>query len=145
MTGQVDVGWAAPPFGLKEMDEGKINLVAKATDAKIVAGQTIRIIAVNADTLAKKRDALIRYMNAYRETIDFMYSSDQAIKDYAEFAKIDEAMARRVRDQFFPRNIVDPDAIKGLDTLMPEAVTLKFIDKELSKEQTTELFQVPLK
>ena len=145
MTGQVDVGWAAPPFGLKEMDEGKINLVAKATDAKIVAGQTIRVIAVNADTLAKKRDALMRYMQAYRETLDYMYSNDQAIKDYAEFAKIDEAMAKRVRDDFFPRSIVDPDQIKGLDTLLPEAVTLKFIDKELSKEQLAELFQVPLK
>ena len=33
MTDQVDVGWAAPPFGLKEMDEGKIHLVARATDA----------------------------------------------------------------------------------------------------------------
>jgi NitT/TauT family transport system substrate-binding protein len=145
MTGQVDVGWAAPPFGLKEMDEGKINLVAKATDAKIVAGQTIRVLAVNAETLAKKRDLLIRYMRAYRETIDYMYSSDQAIKDYAEFAKIDETMAKRVRDQFFPRSIIEPDAIKGLDTLMPEAVNLKFIDKELSKEQISELFQVPLK
>jgi NitT/TauT family transport system substrate-binding protein len=145
MTGQVDVGWAAPPFGLKEMDEGKINLVAKATDAKIVAGQTIRVLAVNAETLAKKRDLLIRYMRAYRETIDYMYSSDQAIKDYAEFAKIDETMAKRVRDQFFPRSIIEPDAIKGLDTLMPEAVNLKFIDKELSKEQISELFQVPLR
>ena len=35
MTDQVDVGWAAPPFGLKEIDEGKIRLVAKATDASI--------------------------------------------------------------------------------------------------------------
>jgi NitT/TauT family transport system substrate-binding protein len=145
MTGQVDVGWAAPPFGLKEMDEGKINLVAKATDAKIVAGQTIRVIAVNADTLAKKRDALARYMQAYRETIDYMYSSEQAIKDYAEFAKIDVPMAKRVRDQFFPKAIVLPDEIKGLDTLLPEAVTLKFIDKPLTKEQQAELFQVPLK
>jgi NitT/TauT family transport system substrate-binding protein len=145
MTGQVDVGWASPPFGLKEMDEGKITLVAKATDSKVVRDQTIRVLAVNADTLAKKRDQLVRYMNAYRETIDYMYSNDQALKDYAEFAKIDEAMARRVRDQFFPRSILEPDAIKGLDTLMPEAVTLKFIDKPLSKEQTAELFQVPLK
>lgn len=145
MTGQVDVGWAAPPFGLKEMDEGKINLVAKATDAKIVAGQTIRVLAVNAETLAKKKAALLRYMRAYRETIDYMYSSDQAIKDYAEFAKIDETMARRVRDQFFPRSLIEPDQIKGLDTLLPEAVNLKFIDKELSKEQVAELFQVPLK
>lgn len=145
MTGQVDVGWAAPPFGLKEMDEGKINLVARATDAKIVAGQSIRVIAVNADTLAKKRDALMRYMQAYRETIDYMYSSDQAIKDYAEFAKIDETMARRVRDEFFPKAIVLPDEIKGLETLIPEAVTLKFIDKPLTKEQQAELFQVPLR
>ncbi len=145
MTGQVDVGWAAPPFGLKEMDEGKINLVARATDAKIVAGQTIRVIAVNAETLKTKRDALMRYMQAYRETIDYMYSSDQALKDYAEFAKIDVAMAKRVRDEFFPRTIVQPDEIKGLDTLIPEAVTLKFIDKPLTKEQLAELFQVPLK
>ena len=33
MTDQVDVGWASPPFGLKEMEEGKIHLVARATDA----------------------------------------------------------------------------------------------------------------
>jgi NitT/TauT family transport system substrate-binding protein len=70
MTGQVDVGWAPPPFGLREMDEGKINLVAKATDAKIVAGQTIRVIAVNAETLKTKRNALMRYKQGYRETID---------------------------------------------------------------------------
>jgi NitT/TauT family transport system substrate-binding protein len=36
MTDQVDVGWASPPFGLKEMDEGKIHLVARATDAALV-------------------------------------------------------------------------------------------------------------
>src|SRR5262245_23770227 len=30
MTDQVDVGWASPPFGLKEQEEGKIHVVAKA-------------------------------------------------------------------------------------------------------------------
>ena len=29
MTDQVDVGWASPPFGLKEIDEGKIRVVAQ--------------------------------------------------------------------------------------------------------------------
>ncbi len=33
MTDQVDVGWASPPFGLKEIEEGKIRVVARATDA----------------------------------------------------------------------------------------------------------------
>ena len=145
MTNQVDVGWAAPPFGLKEMDEGKIHLVARATDAAIVRGQTIRTIVTNTDTLAKRKDVLIRFMDAYRETIDYMYTNDQAIKDYAEFNSMPEAMARRVRDEFFPKAIIVPDEIKGLDTLLPEAVTLKYIPAPLTKEQISELVQVPLK
>jgi len=146
MTGQVDVGWAAPPFGLKEMDEGKIILVARATDASIVKGQTIRTIVTNAETLAKRKDVLLRFMQAYRETIAYMYSANpQVIKDYAAFNNISEDMARRVRDDFFPRIIVEPDEIKGLDTLLPEAVSLKFIEKPLTKEQLAELIQVPLK
>jgi NitT/TauT family transport system substrate-binding protein len=146
MTGQVDVGWAAPPFGLKEMDEGKIILVARATDASIVKGQTIRTIVTNAETLAKRKEVLLRFMQAYRETIAYMYSANpQVIKDYAVFNNISEDMARRVRDDFFPRIIVEPDEIKGLDTLLPEAVSLKFIEKPLTKEQLAELIQVPLK
>lgn len=146
MTGQVDVGWAAPPFGLKEMDEGKIVLIARATDASIVKGQTIHTIVTNAETLAKRKDVLLRFMQAYRETIDYMYSSNpQVLKDYAEFNNMPEAMAKRVRDDFFPRAIIDPDAIKGLDTLLPEAVSLKFINEPLTEKQLAELIQVPLK
>ena len=146
MTGQVDVGWAAPPFGLKEMDAGQIVLVARATDAPIVKGQTIRTIVTNAETLAKRKDVLLRFMAAYRETIDYMYSNNpQVLKDYAEFNNMSEAMAKRVRDDFFPRAIVEPDAIRGLDTLLPEAVSLKFINDPLTKEQLAELVQVPLK
>ena len=144
MTGQVDVGWAAPPFGLKEMDEGKIVLIARATDASIVKGQTIRTIVTNADTLAKRKDVLLRFMQAYRETIDYMYSNNpQVLKDYAEFNNMPEAMAKRVRDDFFPRAIIEPDAIKGLDTLLPEAVSLKFINEPLTEKQLAELIQSP--
>ena len=75
MTDQVDVGWASPPFGLKEMDEGKIRWSRKATDASIVKGQTIRVIVANADALAKRKDVIVRFMQAYRETIDYMYSA----------------------------------------------------------------------
>src|SRR5262249_27853742 len=38
MTDQVDVGWASPPFGLKEIEEGKTRVVARATDATLVRG-----------------------------------------------------------------------------------------------------------
>jgi NitT/TauT family transport system substrate-binding protein len=146
MTGQVDVGWAAPPFGLKEMDEGNTVLVARATDAAIVRGQTIRVIVTNAQTLDKRKDVLLRFMDAYRETINYMYRDNpQVLKDYAEFNNMTEAMAKRVRDDFFPKSIVWPDEIKGLDTLVPEAVTLKFTSEPLTKQQQAELFQVPFR
>jgi NitT/TauT family transport system substrate-binding protein len=143
MTDQVDVGWAAPPFGLKEMDEGKIHLVARATDAALVRGQTIRVLVANADALAKRKDVIERFMKAYRESIDYMYSPNpQVIIDYAEFAKVPEPMAKRVRDEFFPKSLVNPDQIHGLDSLIPEAVNLKFIPAPLTKEQTAELIRI---
>jgi len=143
MTDQVDVGWASPPFGLKEMEEGKIHLVARATDAALVRGQTIRVLVANTDALARRKDVIERFMKAYRESIDYMYSSNpQVIADYAEFARVPEPMAKRVRDEFFPKGLVNPDQIHGLDSLMSEAVNLKFIPAPLSKEQTAELIQI---
>ena len=143
MTDQVDVGWAAPPFGLKEMEEGKIHLVARATDATLVRGQTIRVLVANADALVKRKEVIDRFMKAYRESIDYLYSSNpQVMKDYAEFARVSEPLAKRVRDEFFPKTLVNPDQIHGLDTLIPEAVNLKFIPAPLNKEQIAELIQI---
>ena len=143
MTDQVDVGWAAPPFGLKEMEEGKIHLVARATDATLVRGQTIRVLVANADALVKRKEVIDRFMKAYRESIDYMYSANpQVMKDYAEFARVSEPLAKRVRDEFFPKSLVNPDQIHGLETLIPEAVNLKFIPAPLTKAQVTELIQI---
>jgi NitT/TauT family transport system substrate-binding protein len=64
------------------------------------------------------------------------------MKDYAEFAGVSEAVARHVRDDFFPRTLVEPDEIHGMDSLLAEAVTLKFIAAPLSKEQVTELVKI---
>ena len=143
MTDQVDVGWASPPFGLKEINEGKTRVIARATDAELVRGQTIRTIVTNADVLAKRKDVLVRFMQGYRDTIDYMYSDNpQVMKDYAEFVGVSQDLAKRVRDDFFPKSLLWPDEIKGLASLMPEAVTLKFIPEPMSQKQLDELIQV---
>ena len=38
MSGQIDVGWSAPPFGLQQLDEGKIRIIASGNDADGVQG-----------------------------------------------------------------------------------------------------------
>ena len=97
----------------------------------------------NPQTLQNRKDAIIRYMRAYRETIDWMYSDSAALETYAEFAGITEAKAKRIRDNYFPKSVLSPDHLVGLDLIMPEAIKLKFVLVPLTKEQLTELIQIP--
>ena len=144
MSGQIDVGWSAPPFGLQQLDEGKIRIIASGNDATVFKGQTVRLLITNTQTLTNRKPVIDRFLKAYRETIDWLYSNDPAaLKTYADFVGIPVAMAKRTRDDFFPRASVDPDKIVGLDTIVPDAVTLKFTATPLTKEQLTELIQIP--
>ena len=144
MSNQIDIGWSAPPFGLQQLDEGKIRIIASGNDAAAFKGQTVRVNITNTQTLATRKAVIDRYMKAYRETVDWMYSDDPAaLKTYADFVGISLTMAKRTRDDFFPKSSVDPDKVIGLDTIVPDAVTLKFTAAPLTKEQLTELIQIP--
>jgi ABC-type nitrate/sulfonate/bicarbonate transport system substrate-binding protein len=142
MSGQIDIGWAAPPFGLDQLDQKQIRILASGNDAAAFKGQTVRLLMTTAPVLQAKKDAVNRYMKAYRETIDFMYT-DAGLKAYAEWLNIPEAKARRTRDDFFPKSAIDPDKITGLDQIVKDAVELKFTPIELTREQLTELIQIP--
>lgn len=143
MSGQVDVGWAAPPIGLDQLDKNEIRKIATGNDASVFKGQTVRVNIVNLDTLQKRRDVVERYMAGYRETVDALYSNPAILKVYADFAGISEAKAKRVRDDFFPKSAINPDEIKGLERVVPDAVKLKFTATELTKDQLKELIQIP--
>src|SRR6186713_1477030 len=135
MSGQIDVGWAAPPFGLDQLDKKEIRIIATGNDAAAFKGQTVRVNIANADYYKSNKDIVVRYMKAYRETVDCMYKDERCLKAYAEWLNISEAKARRTRDDFFPRSSVEPDKITGLDTIVKDAVTLKFTANELTKAQ----------
>ncbi len=143
MSGQIDVGWAAPPFGLDQLDKGDIRRIATGNDAAVFKGQTVRLNIANASFLSAKKDVVSRYMKAYRETVDYMYKDPAALKIYADWLQITEAKAKRTRDEFFPPPAIEPDIITGLDTIVKDAVELKFTATELTKEQLAELIQIP--
>jgi NitT/TauT family transport system substrate-binding protein len=142
MSGQVDVGWAAPPFGLDQLDRNEIRQIATGNDT-LFKGQTVRLLITNTQTLSGRKDAIDRYIRAYRETVDWMYSDPAALKTYAEFVDISEAKALRIRDGFFPKSSVSPDEITGLDLVVPDAVNLKFTASPVTKEQLADLIRIP--
>jgi NitT/TauT family transport system substrate-binding protein len=142
MSGQIDVGWAAPPFGLDQLDQKQIRIIATGNDASAFKGQTVRLLIANAESLKSKKDAIDRYMKAYRETINYLYTDPAALKVYSDWLKITEAKAKRTRDDFFPRASIEPDKIVGLDTIVKDAVALKFTANELSKDQLADLIRI---
>jgi NitT/TauT family transport system substrate-binding protein len=143
MSGQIDVGWAAPPFGLDQLDKGEIRIVASGNDADVFKGQTVRVNIANADYYKSNKDVVVRYMKAYRETTDCMYKEERCLKAYAEWLNISEAKAKRTRDEFFPGEAINPDRVVGLDTIVKDAVDLKFTSQPLNKDQLAELIQIP--
>ncbi len=143
MSNQVDVGWSAPPFGLDQLDKKEIRIIASGNDASVFKGQTVRVNITNVQTLQSKKDALVRYMKAYRETVDAMYADDAALKIYADWLGIPIEKAKRTRDGFFPKASIDPDRIVGLDTIINDAVELKYTATPMTKEQLAELIQIP--
>ena len=145
MSGQIDVGWAVLPFGIEAVDQGKIRIIARASDIPHFRDQTIRVILANADALKSRRDSFVRYVQGYRETLNWMYSNPTAISAYAKWARVSEAVARRVRYDLSPKEDLNPDRLSGLDGLMADAVTFKYMTGPLSKEQLAELFQIPFK
>ncbi len=142
MSGQVDVGWSAPPIGLDQLDRNEIRQIATGNDT-LFKGQTVRLLITNTQTLQGRKDAIDRYMKAYRETIDWMYSDPAALKTYAEFAGISEAKAKRIRDGYFPKTSLSPDEITGLEEIVSDAVSLKFTTAPLTKEQLADLIRIP--
>jgi NitT/TauT family transport system substrate-binding protein len=145
LSGQVDVGWTSPPLGFDMLDDGRIRIFARANDVPSLKDQTIRVNTANANSLKEKRDVLVRFMKAFGETIDWMYSDPKALEAYAAFRKTSLRNATRLRDEFFAKSALDPNTVKGMDALMTEAVNLKFMPRPLTAPELAEFVQVPLK
>jgi NitT/TauT family transport system substrate-binding protein len=143
MTGQIDVGWAAVPFGIDALESGRIRLLARGYDVEALRGRTTRVNVTSLDMLAKRRDALERYMRAYRETIDWMYSDDPAVlRRYADYSGFPEQVVKRVRE-FIPKETMMPDRIMGMDEIVSDAIKQRFLAQPLTQEQIAEFVRIP--
>jgi NitT/TauT family transport system substrate-binding protein len=143
MSGQVDVGWAAPPFGLQDIKNGKIRIIARGSDVPSLRSQTVRSIIVNKNSLDTKKDAIMRFVAAYREGVDWMYSDPKAMEMYAAKMKIPVDIVKQSARDFQPKSTMQSDKMADMDGIIRDAVKLKFLDAPLTKEQVAEFIQIP--
>lgn len=143
MSGQVDVGWAGAPFGVEALEKGDIRLVWKASAAPDMDKQTIRVLIARADDLKAKPDVYARFLRSYKEAQDWVFSTPEGLKAYADWAGISEAGAKKALVEFLPRPAIDPYRIEGINEVMDDAVRMKFMPERMSAAQIKEAIQVP--
>ncbi|AXK83720.1 ABC transporter substrate-binding protein [Pseudolabrys taiwanensis] len=143
MSGQVDIGWASPPFGLRELKEGKIRILARGNEVPSLRGQTVRTLIVNLNAWNTKRDAILRFMEAYREAVDWMYDDPKALEMYSKKVNQPVEVLKESMEKFQPRQAIQSDKFADLDGAVRDAVKLKYLDQPLTKEQLSELIVTP--
>jgi NitT/TauT family transport system substrate-binding protein len=143
MSGQIDIGWAAPPFGLQEIQDGKIRIIARGSDVPSLRGQTVRVLIANANALKERKDAIVRFMQGYREAVDWMYASPDAVQMFSKKTGVAENLVRDSMKQFQPKETMQTDQMADLDGATRDAVKLKFLDAPLTKEQLADFIQIP--
>jgi NitT/TauT family transport system substrate-binding protein len=145
MSGQIDIGWGAVPFGIDLMEQKKIRLVGRYNDIPEYRNMTARMHAANLQFITKRPDVLKRFLAAYGETLDWMYQGDDAIKVFAKFYDLPLNEVQITRDQFYSRASLDLKKLSGLDQAMQDALTLKFLTKPLTKAELDDMFQYFIK
>lgn len=139
MSGQIDVGWASPPFGVKDVEGGRIKIIARGSDVPEFADQSVRVMIANTRSFEGKTEAYGRFMKAYRESLDWLYADPASLDAYAAWAGTDAVLAKKVREEFFPKKNLMPDKVNGVDKLMVDAVAYKYLAAPLDADQVKKL------
>jgi NitT/TauT family transport system substrate-binding protein len=143
MSGQVDIGWSVAPFALDGIAKGEVRMIARASDLAAARAQTVRVQIINAQNLAQKKDLVARYLQAYNETVDWMYASPDALARYIAFSGLSESSVRQMLADFIPRESLQTGEIMGLEGSMQDAVQFKFLAAPLTDDQIKELIRIP--
>jgi NitT/TauT family transport system substrate-binding protein len=142
MSGQIDIGWGVPPFGVKELGENKIRIVARSADLKDMQDQTIRVNVANLNSLNTKRDAITRFMKVYAETIDWSYSNPKAFDLYAGIAKVTPDVAKRSVEEFYPKSALQVAEIRGLQKTLDEALQFKRLTEKKTEQDMAGMIDI---
>lgn len=145
MTGQIDIGWSVVPFALKDVQDGKIRIVARASEAKELQNQTIRVNLANVNSLKTKRETIVKFMQVIQKSIDWAYTNPKAIEIFARNMKVTPEIAKKAVDEFYPKSAMQIGEIRDLDRSLNDALQYKFISSPKTAQDVAGLFDIVYK
>jgi NitT/TauT family transport system substrate-binding protein len=142
MAGQIDVGTDGNGLlGVPQYASGEVRTIAYGSELTIMNDVTVRGFVVTADTLAKRRDVLVRFLQAYQKTVDWMYQDPRAVQWFAEATQSTIDEATRVRDHSYPAGHLNVEDITGIDVTVAQSLAYKRIERAPTAQETAGMFQ----
>jgi NitT/TauT family transport system substrate-binding protein len=145
MTGQIDIGWSVVPFALKDINEGKARIIARASDAKALQNQTIRANLASVNALKNRRETVTKFMQVIQKSIDWAYTNPKAIEIFAKNMKVTPEIAKQAVDGYFPKSAMQIGEIRDLDRSLQDALDFKFIASAKTPKDIAGLFDIVYK
>ena len=145
MTGQIDIGWSVVPFALKDVNDGKIRIIARASEAKDLQNQTIRANLANVNSLKTKRELIVKYMQVIQKSIDWGYSNPKAIEIFAANMKVTPDIAKKAVAEFYPKSAMQIGEIRDLNRSLQDALDFKFIPSAKTPKDVAGLIDIVYK
>jgi len=145
MTGQIDIGWSVVPFALKDVNDGKIRIIARASEAKDLQNQTIRVNLANVNSLKTKRATIEKFMQVIHKSIEWGYKDPKAIEIFAKNMKVTPDIAKKAVDDFYPKSAMQLGEIRDLDRSLKDALDYKFITSPKTPKDVAGLIDIVYK
>ena len=117
MSGQVDIGWSSPPFGVEALQQGRIRIVVRESDVPAFRNQTVRLMIANArhGRTSGAMSSIAIIAGVSRNARLDVLGSGSARRRMRNGSTFPEALAKDVRDQFYPKENLRLDRLSGLD------------------------------
>ena len=116
MTGQIDVGTDGNGLlGVPEFAKGEVRPIGYGRELESMRGVTVRGLAVSEGALRDRREVIARFLQAYQETVDWMYRDPKAVEWFAEEAQSSLDEARRVKTDMYPEGAMKVGEVAGVD------------------------------
>lgn len=143
MARQIDVGYDGNGgLGVPEFERGDVRVIGLGSELTLMQNVTTRGLVVTAETLAKRRDVLIRFLQAYQKTIDWMYRDPAATQQYAEMNHARLEDAKRVVQSMYPEHAMQVGEVGGIDVSIAQGIEFKRIAQRPTAEQLAAAFDI---
>jgi NitT/TauT family transport system substrate-binding protein len=142
---ELAASWGGPLAAAKDLLAGEVTLIGRGNDSPLVRDQTVRVNVANAKFLAHHRSEVLGFLEAYKKSVEWAYSTPVALQAYAKLSDQSVEFAKYIVKEFASQASNQIDEIKGEGRILEEARTGWRLSRPLHQDEIKGAYDLVLK